>query len=44
MDAVAKAISRAISREVDVEDLKVMAIFCGIGLVVSIVDVWARSL
>jgi hypothetical protein len=37
MAAIARVISRASGTEVDVETLKTIAIFCGVGLFVSLV-------
>jgi hypothetical protein len=36
MTAVARALSRASGTQVDVETLKTIVIFCGVGLVVSL--------
>jgi hypothetical protein len=36
MTAIAKALSRATGSDVDVEIIKTLAIFCGVGLVVSL--------
>ena len=36
MHQAAKLLSRIMGRDVDIEELKVVAIFCGIGLLVSL--------
>jgi hypothetical protein len=36
MAALARTLARAFGTDVDVEDLKIIAIFCGAGLVVSL--------
>jgi hypothetical protein len=36
MHQAAKMLSRIMGRDVDIEELKVVAIFCGIGLLVSL--------
>jgi hypothetical protein len=36
MAAIARAISRAFRTDVDVETLKIIVIFCGVGLLVSL--------
>jgi hypothetical protein len=36
MTAIARALSRASGTQVDVETLKTLVIFCGVGLVVSL--------
>jgi hypothetical protein len=36
MTAIARALSRASETQVDVETLKILVIFCGVGLVVSL--------
>jgi hypothetical protein len=36
MNRVAKVLSRAMGRDVDIEELKVVVIFCGAGLLVSL--------
>jgi hypothetical protein len=37
MAAIAKALSRATGTQVEIESLKTIAIFCGIGLSVSLI-------
>jgi hypothetical protein len=46
MTAIARALSRAFPEtQVDIEDLKIIAIFCGVGLVVSLLLAeWIASL
>ena len=39
MAAIAKALSRATGIEVDVEVLKTVALFCGVGLLVTLVAI-----
>ena len=39
MHEAAKLLSRIMGRDVDIEELKVVAIFCGIGLLVSLLVV-----
>ena len=36
MAAIARVLSRATGTEIDVETLKTIALFCGVGLVVSL--------
>jgi hypothetical protein len=36
MAAIARVVSRAFRTDVDVEALKIVAIFCGVGLAVSV--------
>ena len=47
MHEAAKLLSRIMGRDVDIEELKVVAIFCGIGLLVSLLvamsDIGFRS-
>jgi len=44
MTAIARALSRASGTQVDVETLKTIVIFCGVGLVVSLLLVeWIAS-
>jgi hypothetical protein len=45
MTAIARALSRASGTQVDVETLKTIVIFCGVGLVVSLLLAeWITSL
>lgn len=37
MAALVKALSRTTSRDIDVEELKIILIFCGAGLLLSLV-------
>ena len=36
MHQAAKMLSRIMGRDVDIEELKIIAIFCGVGLLVSL--------
>jgi hypothetical protein len=36
MATIAKALSRALGHNIDVETLKIIAMFCGVGLLVSL--------
>ncbi len=44
MTALAKVLSGLSKTEIDVETLKTLAIFCGVGLLVSLVSISAYSL
>jgi len=44
MHQAAKVLSRIMGRDVDVEELKVVAIFCGVGLLVSLLAVMSLNL
>jgi hypothetical protein len=44
MHQAAKVLSLIMGRDVDIEELKVVVIFCGVGLLVSLVAVMSLNL
>lgn len=44
MRQAAKMLSRIVGRDVDIEELKVVAIFCGVGLLISLLAMMSLNL